>query len=45
MLGADHSMSLATTPRLPPGDYVAEVFVRWRCGTQKGAEVGTVKAG
>jgi 4-amino-4-deoxy-L-arabinose transferase-like glycosyltransferase len=41
----DHSISLASTPRLPAGDYVAEVFVRWRCGAQKGAEVGTVKAG
>jgi 4-amino-4-deoxy-L-arabinose transferase-like glycosyltransferase len=41
----DHSVSLATTTRLPPGDYVAEVYVRWRCGAQKGAEIGSVKAG
>jgi 4-amino-4-deoxy-L-arabinose transferase-like glycosyltransferase len=41
----DHSISTATTLRLPAGDYVAEVFVRWHCGEHKGAEVGTVKAG
>lgn len=41
----DHSISTATTLRLPAGDYVAEVFVRWHCGKHKGAEVGTVKVG
>ncbi|MET0413785.1 MAG: hypothetical protein ABW217_20920, partial [Polyangiaceae bacterium] len=40
----DHSISMANTLALPAGDYVAEVFVRWRCGEQRGAEVGTVKA-
>lgn len=41
----DHSISTATTLTLPAGSYVAEAWVRWRCGKQKGAEVGTVKAG
>lgn len=41
----DHTVSVASTLALPAGEYVAEVFVRWRCGEQKGAEVGTVKAG
>jgi 4-amino-4-deoxy-L-arabinose transferase-like glycosyltransferase len=41
----DHTISTASTPALPAGEYVAEVYVRWRCGSQQGAEVGTVKAG
>jgi 4-amino-4-deoxy-L-arabinose transferase-like glycosyltransferase len=40
----DHTISYATTLTLPTGDYVAEFYVRWRCGEQKGAEVGAVKA-
>lgn len=40
-----HNVSQAATWPLPAGDYVAEVWVRWRCGKQKGAEVGVVKVG
>jgi hypothetical protein len=41
----DHVLSRATTTPLPPGKYVAVVYLRWRCGPQSGSRVGQIRAG